>query len=77
MFTIIEKYAFDTSISPPIYAIQTFAKSDRNLEHYIDGKLRAVIEAANVPDYLASPNIAQALTEKQLVAIDNEFAGAR
>lgn len=74
MKTIIEKFAFDTTQTPPVYCNQGFVVADGDLYHTIDGTVRAQVPGHAVVEYLISPNVAQALTEKETVAILEEFS---
>lgn len=73
MKALVEKWAFDTSIRPPLYAQQSFLSADGFLFHVIDGKVRAQVPGAYVPEYLTSENVSQSLTEKEQFSIVCEF----
>jgi len=74
MKTLVEKFGFDTSTNPPLFVTHSFVKSGTDLEHLIDGAVRAQINELYVVDYLASKNIAHLLTEKEVDTVLQGFS---
>lgn len=69
MYPRIEKWAFDTTVRPPVYVEQAFIFDSAGLVHYVDGVNRAMIETPHILDYCDTPNIRQALSESEYAEI--------